>query len=87
MLKIQAMNKPDYESNHQHSYGTKKKNKADGTFEVILNEKLAGKTKKAWVKYGARVHVYKSIKLSTFREEKTKAWKKVEEFIKTLYKL
>ena len=24
----------------------KKKNKADGTFEVILNEKLAGKTKK-----------------------------------------
>ena len=47
MRKIQAMNKPAYETNHQHSYGTKKKNKADGTFEVILSEKLAGKTKKA----------------------------------------
>ena len=47
MLKIQAMNKPDCKSNHQHSYGAKKKNKADGTFEVILSEKLAGKTKKA----------------------------------------
>ena len=47
MLTIQAMNKPDYETNHQHSYGTKKKNKADGTFEVILSEKLASETKKA----------------------------------------
>ena len=47
MRKIQAMNKPACKSNHQHSYGTKKKNKADGTFEVILSEKLAGKTKKA----------------------------------------
>ena len=47
MLKIQAMNKPDYGANHQHSYGNKKKNKADGTFEVILSEKLADKTKKA----------------------------------------
>ena len=47
MLKTQAMNKPAYETNQQHSYDTKKKNKADGTFEVILNEKLAGKTKKA----------------------------------------
>ena len=47
MLKIQAMNKPAYETSHQHSYGTKKKNKADGTFEVILSEKLEGKTKKA----------------------------------------
>ena len=47
MLKIQAMNKPAYETNRQHSYGTKKKNKADGTFEVILSEKLADKTKKA----------------------------------------
>ena len=47
MLKIQAMNKPAYKTNHKHSYDTKKKNKADGTFEVILNEKLAGKTKKA----------------------------------------
>ena len=47
MMKIQAMSKPAYETNHRHSQGTKKKNKADGTFEVILNEKLAGKTKKA----------------------------------------
>ena len=47
MRKIKSTNKPAYETNHQHSYGTKKKNKADGTFEVILNEKLAGKTKKA----------------------------------------
>ena len=47
MLKIQVMSKPDCKSNQQHSYGTKKKNKADGTFEVILSEKLAGKTKKA----------------------------------------
>ena len=47
MRKIQAMNKPAYETNHQHSYGAKKKNKADGTFEVILNEKLASETKKA----------------------------------------
>ena len=47
MLKIQAMSKPAYETNHRHSYGTKKKNKADGTFEVILSEKLEGKTKKA----------------------------------------
>ena len=47
MLTIQAMNKPDCKSNHQHSYGTKKKNKADGTFEVILSEKLASETKKA----------------------------------------
>ena len=47
MLKIQAMNKPACKSNHQHSYGAKKKNKADGTFEVILNEKLASETKKA----------------------------------------
>ena len=46
MRKIQAMNKPACKSNRQHSYGAKKKNKADGTFEVILNEKLAGKTKK-----------------------------------------
>ena len=47
MLKIQAMNRPDYEANHQHSYCTKKKNKADGTFEVILSEKLASEKKKA----------------------------------------
>ena len=47
MLKIQAMSKPAYETNHQHSYGTKKKNKSDGTFEVILSEKLASETKKA----------------------------------------
>ena len=47
MLKIQAMNKPACKSNHKHSYGTKKKNKADGTFEVILSEKLASETKKA----------------------------------------
>ena len=47
MLKIQSTNKPAYETNQQHSYGTKKKNKADGTFEVILHEKLEGKTKKA----------------------------------------